>query len=287
MLYSMTGYGKAVGTVANKTISVEIRTLNSKTTDVYAKIPNQYKELELAFRQTASEALKRGKIDVIVTVDSTLDSAPTQINKALAKAYYDDLKSTNDLIGQNEVDYLSLILRMPEIFVLSETELTNENKVTIVDIAKKACELVNEFRRQEGVALEKEFTAYIEEIRSLLGQVGQYEDERIDSVRQRILKGLEEIGTYDETRFHQELIFYLEKLDVSEEKMRLTNHLDYFLKTIREENEPGKKLGFIAQEIGREINTLGSKCNHSDIQKLVVNMKDLLEKIKEQVLNTL
>jgi uncharacterized protein (TIGR00255 family) len=147
--------------------------------------------------------------------------------------------------------------------------------------------LVNEFRRQEGVALEKEFTAYIEEIRSLLGQVGQYEDERIDSVRQRILKGLDEIGTYDETRFHQELIFYLEKLDVSEEKMRLTNHLDYFLKTIREENEPGKKLGFIAQEIGREINTLGSKCNHSEIQKLVVNMKDLLEKIKEQVLNTL
>jgi uncharacterized protein (TIGR00255 family) len=287
MLYSMTGYGKAIGTVANKTISVEIRTLNSKTTDVYAKIPNQYKELELAFRQTASEALKRGKIDVIVTVDSTLDSAPTQINKALAKAYYDDLKSTNDIIGQNEVDYLSLILRMPEIFILSETELTNENKVTIVDIAKKACELVNEFRRQEGVALEKEFTAYIEEIRSLLGQVGQYEDERIDSVRQRILKGLDEIGTYDETRFHQELIFYLEKLDVSEEKMRLTNHLDYFLKTIREENEPGKKLGFIAQEIGREINTLGSKCNHSEIQKLVVNMKDLLEKIKEQVLNTL
>lgn len=287
MLYSMTGYGKAVATVANKTISVEIRTLNSKSTDIYAKIPNQYKELELPFRQIANDQLKRGKIDLNLTIDTALNSAPTQINKALAKAYYDDLKSTNELIGQNEVDYLSLILRMPEIFVLSETDLSDENKASILTIAKEACISVNEFRRQEGLALEKDFTLYIEEIRSLLGKVGQYEDERIDSVRQRILKALEEIGTYDETRFHQELIFYLEKLDVSEEKMRLTNHLDYFLKTMHEENEPGKKLGFIAQEIGREINTLGSKCNHSEIQKLVVNMKDALEKIKEQVLNTL
>lgn len=286
MLYSMTGYGKTNETVANKTITVEIRTLNSKTTDLYTKIPNQYKELDLAIRQIVSDELKRGKIDLILTIESTGETSSVKINKELAKTYYDDLKATVDLLGQKEVDYLALILRMPDIFIQASNELLDEEKEAILATVKKACQQVQLFRKQEGDALEQEFTGQINTIRTGLLNVEQYEEERVESVRQRMTKALEEIGSYDEVRFHQELIYYIEKLDVSEEKMRLSNHLDYFLKTMKED-EAGKKLGFIAQEIGREINTLGSKCNHGEIQKLVVNMKDALEKIKEQVLNTL
>ena len=196
------------------------------------------------------------------------------------------MKAANEAIGQKDVDYLSLILKMPEIFVTAKDELTDEIKSELISLVKKACGSVNDFRRQEGLALEKDFNANIEGIRLLLNDVEQYETERVEGIRQKMTKALEEIGSYDEARFQQEMIYYMEKLDVSEEKMRLSNHLDYFLSTIKEK-EPGKKLGFIAQEIGREINTLGSKCNHAEIQKLVVNMKDALEKIKEQVLNTL
>ncbi|HRO75542.1 MAG TPA: YicC family protein [Crocinitomicaceae bacterium] len=287
MLHSMTGYGKAVGLVANKSVSVEIKTLNSKTNDLYAKIPNQYKEMEVAIRQVVTDELTRGKMDLVVAIDTSSNGASAKINQTLAKAYYEDLKATADLIGQTNVDYLSLITRMPEIYTLSSEELSDENKAEILAITKQACDLVNTFRRQEGLALENEFTTQINEIKKLLANVDQYEEERIQFVRQRLLKALEEIGTYDESRYHQELIYYVEKLDISEEKMRLTNHLDYFLKTMNEETESGKKLGFITQEIGREINTLGSKCTHTEIQKLVVGMKDALEKIKEQVLNTL
>lgn len=287
MLHSMTGYGKAVKTISNKTFSIEIRTLNSKTADLYTKIPNQYKELDLAIRQVLLDSLKRGKIDLIFTIDTNTVSTPAIINKALAQSYYEDLKATNDLIGQKEVDYLSLILRMPDIFTQADSTISEEEKVELIELVKEACNQVNTFRHQEGLALKKEFTNQLNTIRTCLENVNQHEDERIESVRQRMTKALEEIGTYDEVRFHQELIYYIEKLDVSEEKMRLANHLDYFLKTMQEEEDAGKKLGFIAQEIGREINTMGSKCNHGEIQKLVVNMKDSLEKIKEQVLNTL
>lgn len=287
MLHSMTGYGKAVGLVANKSVSVEIKTLNSKTNDLYAKIPNQYKEMEIAIRQVVTDELTRGKMDLIVAIDTSASGASAKINQTLAKAYYEDLKATAELIGQTNVDYLAQIMRMPEIFTLSSEELSDENKAEILAITKQACDLVNAFRRQEGLALENEFTTQINEIKKLLANVDQYEEERIQFVRQRLLKALEEIGTYDESRYHQELIYYVEKLDISEEKMRLGNHLDYFLKTMNEETESGKKLGFITQEIGREINTLGSKCTHTEIQKLVVGMKDALEKIKEQVLNTL
>lgn len=287
MLHSMTGYGKAVGLVANKSVSVEIKTLNSKTNDLYAKIPNQYKEMEIAIRQVVTDELTRGKMDLVVAIDTSANGASAKINQTLAKAYYEDLKATADLIGQTNVDYLSLITRMPEIYTLSSEELSDENKAEILAITKQACNLVKTFRRQEGLALENEFTTQINEIKKLLANVDQYEEERIQFVRQRLLKALEEIGTYDESRYHQELIYYVEKLDISEEKMRLGNHLDYFLKTMNEETESGKKLGFITQEIGREINTLGSKCTHTEIQKLVVGMKDALEKIKEQVLNTL
>lgn len=288
MLFSMTGYGKISKEIAGKSIQVEIKTLNSKNFDLYSKLPNSYKSIENDARKMISDSLVRGKMDFILTVTHLGNSNDLQMNQSLALAYYEELKKLNQSVGQENADYLSLIMRMPDVFKTAEEELSEEETAAILQSVQEACQLVNDFRRQEGIALEKEFTTQIEEIRSLLAQVEPYESTRIDSIKERLLSSLKEIGEYDVNRFQQELIYYLEKLDISEEKMRLGNHLDYFLKTMNgQEENVGKKLGFIAQEIGREINTLGSKCNHSDIQKIVVNMKDALEKIKEQVLNTL
>lgn len=288
MLMSMTGFGRVSGTYESKKISVEVRSLNSKGLDLNVRIHNYYKELEPLARKAVSGKLERGKVDLIINIDSTGDSKTYSINTDLAKSYFNDLKSVNDLIGQTTDDYLSVLVRMPDIFVNEREELQEGEKTTVLELVNDACEKLNEFRRQEGIALEKEFTERIGSIRTLLAEVPKYEQERIDIVRERIRKGLEEIaaGGYDENRLEQELIYYIEKLDVSEEKMRLTNHLDYFISTVKTPGA-GKKLGFIAQEIGREINTLGSKSNHAEMQKLVVDMKDNLEKIKEQVLNTL
>lgn len=285
---SMTGFGRVSGTYESKKMSVEVRSLNSKGLDLNVRIHNYYKELEPQARKVVSDLLERGKIDLTINLDSTGDSKTYSINTDLAKAYFKDLKAINDAIGKASDDYLSVIVRMPEIFVNEREELSEGEKETVLKLVADACEKLNEFRRQEGIALEKEFTERIESIRSLLSEVPKYEQERIDTVRERIRKGLEEISAsgYDENRLEQELIYYIEKLDVSEEKMRLTNHLDYFLETMKTPGA-GKKLGFISQEIGREINTLGSKSNHAEMQKLVVDMKDNLEKIKEQVLNTL
>jgi uncharacterized protein (TIGR00255 family) len=288
MLLSMTGFGKATGTFGTKKVSVEIRSLNSKSFDLNLRVAGIYRELEPLMRNLIGQELERGKIDAIVSLDSTGDSKNYAINRDLAKAYYADLKATNALIGEESMDYLSLILRMPDIYSNEREELNEEEKKWIIDLVKDACALMTDFRRQEGRALETEFTERIEAIRSLLLEVPKYEQARIETVKERIIKGLEELGSpqHDANRLEQELIFYIEKLDVSEEKMRLSNHLDYFLETMNTQ-AAGKKLGFIAQEIGREINTLGSKSNHAEMQKLVVDMKDNLEKIKEQVLNTL
>jgi uncharacterized protein (TIGR00255 family) len=247
-----------------------------------------YRELEPLIRNLVSEKLDRGKIDVNVNLDSTGDVKNYTINKDLANAYYQDLKAVNELIGESSNDYMSLILRMPDIYIHEREELSEEEKQWILSLAQEACDHLNEFRRQEGNALENEFIARIEDIRSLLNEVPKYENERVETVRERIRKGLEELENkkYDDNRLEQEMIFYMEKLDVSEEKMRLANHLDYYLETAKLPMS-GKKLGFISQEIGREINTLGSKSNHAEMQKLVVDMKDNLEKIKEQILNTL
>ncbi len=285
---SMTGFGRISGTFESKKISVEVRSLNSKGLDLNARIHNYYKELEPLARKVVTEQLERGKIDFAINIDSTGDSKTFSINTDLAKAYFKDLKSINDAIGQSTDDYLSVLVRMPEIFVNEREELTEGEKETVLKLITDACRKLNEFRRQEGIALENEFTERIETIRTLLLEIPKYEQERLDVVRERIRKGLEEISAtgYDQNRLEQELIYYIEKLDVSEEKMRLTNHLDYFLTTMKTTGA-GKKLGFISQEIGREINTLGSKSNHAEMQKLVVDMKDNLEKIKEQVLNTL
>ena len=284
----MTGYGKATAAYSGKRVSVEVRSLNSKSLDLNVRYAPIYKELEGNIRAIIGEYLDRGKVDVTINIDGTGDAKNYTVNQDLAKAYYKDLKALNDAIGEKSEDYLSLILRMPDIYINEKEELTDGEKEWLLGLVKEASEQLNIFRRQEGSALEKEFTERIEDIRRLLLEVPKYENERIDTIRERMRKALEELETksYDDNRFEQELIFYIEKLDVSEEKMRLMNHLDYFLETMVLPSG-GKKLGFISQEIGREINTLGSKSNHAEMQKLVVDMKDNLEKIKEQILNTL
>ena len=288
MLKSMTGYGKATAAYSGKRVSVEVRSLNSKSLDLNVRYAPIYKELEGNIRAIIGEYLDRGKVDVTINIDGTGDAKNYTVNQDLAKAYYKDLKALNDAIGEKSEDYLSLILRMPDIYINEKEELTDGEKEWLLELVKEASEQLNIFRRQEGSALEKEFTERIEDIRRLLLEVPKYENERIDTIRERMRKALEELESksYDGNRFEQEMIFYIEKLDVSEEKMRLMNHLDYFLETMVLPSG-GKKLGFISQEIGREINTLGSKSNHAEMQKLVVDMKDNLEKIKEQILNTL
>ena len=287
MLKSMTGFGKATGTFNSKKVSVEIRSLNSKSMDLNVRMPSQYKELDGTIRKIISSELGRGKADVFINVDSIGEESSVSINKTLAKKYFDELKSLNDAMGQDTQDYLSVIMRMPDIIETSKEDLMNDEKAWMLDLVKEATENLNEFRRKEGEDLEREFALRINEIRDFLNEVPRYDEERIQAIRDRMKKGLEELDKgYDENRFEQEMIFYIEKLDVAEEKMRLSNHLTYFEETMQL-NESGKKLGFIGQEIGREINTLGSKSNHAEMQKLVIGMKDNLEKIKEQILNTL
>lgn len=288
MLMSMTGFGKITGSFESKKVSIEIRSLNSKSLDLNVRIASNYRELESEIRKIVGEELDRGKIDVYINLDSTGDTKNFTLNKDLAKAYFEDLKEVNALINGKTEDYLSLILRMPDIYNNEREELSTEEKKWLLALMREACGKLNEFRRQEGDALVQEFTLRIEDIRRLLLEVPKYEVERLEVVRDRMRKGLEELenGKHDQNRLEQEMIFYIEKLDVSEEKMRLMNHLDYYLETMKVPMS-GKKLGFISQEIGREINTLGSKSNHAEMQKLVVDMKDNLEKIKEQILNTL
>ena len=288
MLLSMTGFGKSNGVFESKKVSVEIRSLNSKGLDLSLKIASPYRDLETDIRKMLSENLDRGKVDVGIFIESTNESLNNIINNEVATKYYSAIKKLNESWGEAPQDYLSIVLRMPEVLNTQTAELTEEEKKWILNLVEETCGKLNDFRAQEGAALKKEFELRIGEIRSLLSQIEAFEDIRILQIKERILKGLKELEHpgLDQNRLEQEMIFYLEKLDVSEEKMRLTNHLNYFIETM---NSPlsGKKLGFIAQELGREINTLGSKSNHGDMQRLVVEMKDNLEKIKEQVLNTL
>lgn len=288
MLYSMTGYGKSTGVFEGKTVTVEIKTLNSKSLDLYVRIPPLYRERELSIRQLVSDRLERGKIDVIISIESSGNTKNIEINKDLVKVYLEDLKTVNELVKTPEADYLSLIMKMPDIFVQSNENTSDEELAFLDQLTIDACEKVIDFRAQEGRALDLDFKNRIGEIDRLLKAVEPFESARIETIRERMRKALEELdsNSVDENRFEQELIFYIEKIDISEEKMRLSNHLQYFLETM-EAASPGKKLGFITQELGREINTLGSKSYHVEMQKIVVDMKDNLEKIKEQVLNTL
>ena len=288
MLLSMTGFGKSNGVFESKKVSVEIRSLNSKGLDLSLKIASPYRDLETAIRKMLSENLDRGKVDIGIFIESTNESINNILNNEVATKYYSAIKKLNESWGEAPQDYLSIVLRMPEVLNTQTAELTEDEKNWILNLVQETCGKLNDFRAQEGAALKKEFELRIGEIRSLLSQIKAFEDIRIQQIKERILKGLKELEHpgLDQNRLEQEMIFYLEKLDVSEEKMRLTNHLDYFIETMSSPLS-GKKLGFIAQELGREINTLGSKSNHGDMQRLVVEMKDNLEKIKEQVLNTL
>ena len=288
MLLSMTGFGKSNGVFESKKVSVEIRSLNSKGLDLSLKIASPYRDLETDIRKMLSENLDRGKVDIGIFIESTNESHNNIINNEVATKYYSAIKKLNESWGEAPQDYLSIVLRMPEVLNTQTAELTEEEKKWILNLVEETCGKLNDFRAQEGAALKKEFELRIGEIRSLLSQIEAFEDIRILQIKERILKGLKELEHpgLDQNRLEQEMIFYLEKLDVSEEKMRLTNHLNYFIETMNS-SLSGKKLGFIAQELGREINTLGSKSNHGDMQRLVVEMKDNLEKIKEQVLNTL
>lgn len=288
MLQSMTGFGKSNGVFNSKKISVEIRSLNSKGLDLSMKLPSCYRELESEIRKIVAERLDRGKIDLGLFLESSGDTSNGLLNKELANHYYRELKSLNESWNEKPVDYLAMVIRMPEVLNQQSFELSDEERNFILNLIEATCEKITEFRKQEGEALIKEFDFRITEIRRLLNEVPQFENERLITIRERITKGLAEIEGFniDENRLEQEMIFYIEKFDISEEKMRLSNHLDYFLETVALPRS-GKKLGFISQEIGREINTLGSKSNHLEMQKRVVEMKDALEKMKEQILNTL
>lgn len=284
----MTGFGKCVGTFESRRVSIEIRTLNSKGFDLSVKIPMLYKELEAEFRRIISEKLNRGKIEFALYVEDEATGQTNLINRELASSYYKELKELNEGWGEPAVNYLSLVLKMPDVLNNDVSDISQEEVDGLMTLTKEACEQVNKFRITEGSALRQDFLMRTEAITGLIGEIEPFETERIESTRKRLMKGLNEFKAenVDNNRFEQEMIFYIEKLDISEEKTRLKSHLAHFSETMELPNS-GKKLGFIAQEMGREINTIGSKCNHVEMQKRVVQMKDNLEKIKEQVLNTL
>jgi len=284
----MTGFGKSAGTFSNKKVTVEMRSLNSKGTDVYLKIPGTYKAYELPIRKMIGNALDRGKVECIITEESIDGSSKVSINTELAVAYYKEMAALAKQVGEEPKDFVTSIMRMPEVMQAQESEVSEDEWNKVEALIQEALGSMTHFREEEGKSLIADFAGSIDEIERLLQEVPKYEDVRIEIIRERMRKGLEKLNEgVDENRFEQELIYYIEKLDVSEEKTRLQHHLDYFRTTMNASGAMGKKLGFITQEIGREINTLGSKAYHADLQKIVVEMKDYLEKIKEQVLNTL
>lgn len=285
MIYSMTGFGKSVVTLPGKKITIEIKSLNSKGVDLNVRIPSSLREKELSMRNHVAKTLKRGKIDLSVYVESTGGERSAQLNTPVIEAYMAQLKSIAD--GEN-VDFLQMALRLPE-SIQTERETIDETTASaIMSGLEEAVGTLQDFRLTEGQALAQDFEQRIQTIGQLMETVKTKDQERIPSVRARLLKALEDLAqTVDQNRFEQELVYYLEKYDITEEIVRLSNHLKYFITTMNSDESNGKKLGFITQEMGREINTIGSKANDAALQQLVVQMKDELEKIKEQVLNVL
>lgn len=292
MILSMTGYGKAVVTYKEKKISVEIKSLNSKNFDLSTRIAPLYREKEMEVRQTLANLLERGKVDFSLWIekDAALDATP--INVQLVKNYYQQIKNIATEIGIPEPnDWFSTLLHLPDVTTKTEIEVLEEYEWNVTKQAiNKAVECLIDFRKQEGAALERKFHEKINNIEALLKSIEPYEESRVPKIKEKIIEGLEQVAKvdYDRNRLEQELIYYIEKLDINEEKQRLANHLNYFRETMQEKGHGvGKKLGFIAQEMGREINTTGSKSNQAEMQNIVVKMKDELEQIKEQVLNVL
>ena len=286
MITSMTGFGKAVLELPEKKITIEIRSLNSKTLDLNTRFPSFYREKELEIRNIISEKIQRGKVDFSMMVELNPAARNQKVNADLIKSYIQEFKNITPTVTDGEL--LPVVMRLPDVISYTQDDLGedewNQIRATIIT----AIDALNEFRLNEGKVLEKYITSNLTNILDLLTQVVPFEIERITTIKERFAKRLEEVKVeIDQNRFEQELIFYLEKLDITEEKVRLKNHCEYFLKELEGNESNGKKLGFISQEIGREINTLGSKSNHSEMQKIVVQMKDELEKIKEQTLNIL
>jgi len=287
----MTGYGKAVSEFRSKKISVEIKSLNSKQLDLNVKIPTVYREKELELRNRIATRLERGRVDLYITTESLEGEGNNAINVAVVKNYFQQLKNISRELGITTYDEQIFLatLRLPEVLQISNNELTADEWAVVSAAFEQAVQLFLDFRKQEGAALQNDILQRIALIQSLLSQVEPFEKQRIETIKNRMRQNLAEFvatGSLSNDRFEQELIYYLEKIDITEEKVRLTNHCQYFIKTA-DEPQAGKKLNFIMQEIGREINTIGSKANDSDIQKIVVQMKDEMEKVKEQLLNVL
>lgn len=291
MILSMTGYGKSETVFEGKKIHVEIKSLNSKSLDLSTRIAPLYREKEIEIRKMVAAALERGKVDMNVWVEKTLQNSAS-INAEAVKSYVQQIRQISQDCGISEPqgNWWEVMVRLPETLLSSQIETLDEAEWEVVKKAiEEALTNLQEFRRQEGAALEQKFTQKIDNIEQLLKQIETYETTRVAKIKERIISGLSELKAvaYDQNRLEQELIYYIEKLDISEEKQRLANHLKYFRETMADGHAQGKKLGFIAQEMGREINTTGSKSNQAEMQNIVVKMKDELEQIKEQVLNAL
>jgi uncharacterized protein (TIGR00255 family) len=286
MILSMTGFGKASLQLETKKITVEVKSLNSKGLDLNTRMPSVYRENELALRNLLALKLERGKVDFSLYVEVTGEDTSSKINAPIVKAYMAQLKTI--LPNADDTELMKMAIRMPDTMKTEREEIDENEWKQIQTVIDEAIENMLSFRTSEGASLEKEFTLRIENIRSFMNQALALDPERVNNIKERLQTAIDELKVnVDTNRFEQELIYYLEKLDITEEKVRLTNHLDYFLQTLNGSEANGRKLGFITQEMGREINTMGSKSNHAEMQKLVVMMKDELEKIKEQVLNVL
>jgi len=291
MIQSMTGFGKAKIELSTRKITIEIKSLNSKQLDLSVRIPSLYKDKEMGLRNVLARKLERGKVDFSIFVENIGTETSTQINQNIITGYYNQITETAQKLGiETPSDWFSVLLKLPDALKYELQEVDEEEWKTVESTINDAISQVLDFRKQEGNMLRKLFVEKVGNISELMSEIEQYESERIEKIKQRIIEALQKIENfdYDKNRFEQEMIYYIEKLDINEEKSRLKNHLDYFLQTINDSSSgQGKKLGFIAQEMGREINTMGSKSNHAEMQQIVVRMKDELEQIKEQVLNVL
>lgn len=285
MIQSMTGFGKSILQLPTKKITIEVKSLNSKSLDLNARMPNQYREKELDMRKIIASSLNRGKVDFSLYIEATSDETSSTINTEAVQNYMNQLR---EVVGADDVELLKMAIKMPDTLKTVREEIDDEEYKTILKTLDQALKEINSFRSDEGKALEDDFKLRISNLSNLLAEVIAIDPERVEAVRERLRKGVEELKEkVDENRFEQELVYYIEKYDITEEKTRLEKHLSYFIETINSEDSNGKKLGFIGQEIGREINTIGSKSNYAPMQQLVVQMKDELEKIKEQLLNVL
>ncbi|MEO8517345.1 MAG: YicC/YloC family endoribonuclease [Flavobacterium sp.] len=286
MIQSMTGFGKASLQLPTKKITVELKSLNSKGLDLNTRMPSVYREMELGLRNQIAQSLERGKVDFSLYIEVTGEETSTKVNAPIVKAYIAQMRAI--LPDADNTELMKMAVRMPDALKTERDEIDENEWKQIQTVIDDALANINNFRASEGLSLEKEFNLRIENIRSYMTQALVLDPERVKNIKEKLQTAIDELKVnVDTNRFEQELIYYLEKLDITEEKVRLTNHLDYFLETIKGNEANGRKLGFITQEMGREINTMGSKSNHAEMQKLVVMMKDELEKIKEQVLNVL